>query len=1018
MKKFIYGLAVGLGFIALSALASTYVFPQQGGLGAYVTPSPGVIITATNTSYFVPIYPGNNGDVLTVNTASDTKISWKTPGASGGGGNFSGTSTNPNAIFYGLSDNTHAASSSQWFSFDGNRQIVSATGTATGTAFNSLFTSRTTSDLAEGANLYHTDARVNTLIDASGTMPIIPDGGLTGVTLLQGTRLLSATSVLAVNYGGTGLTSGNSGGIPYFSGSNTLASSLTLPSGAILFGGGGGVGVSFTQTPFYWDNNNRRMGINYAGAPDSYLSVSSYYTGVYATSVTFVVSNTATQGPAFVIKDNSGSQKFIVGVNGTATSQNIAVTGLTGITVGNGATSPFTAYNSSCSDSSGNHLNYSGGVISCGTSASYGDTNVKTLLNASSTISFPFGTSSQYTRGDRTLSTFNTDVDTEAKAFINASTTVSFPFGTSSQYTRGDRTLSTFNTDVASYISGSSTVFHGGGTTSQYVRGDSSLATFNTDVASYISGSTTLPVIPAGGLTGILSLSASNLLSASATLAINKGGTGSTSYTLGQLLQASSVDGHFISTSTLSTAFGGTGAGVLTGFRLANGALADTATTMLAVNYGGLGFNPTTLGGGIYYNSSTGVSITSTIASNYLGSGGGGGKFLSDNGTWQTVYTGSASGWKLVSYDAISPIGSTGTIVSASSTFGGAFNLGLNPGSVFASSFLLTAVTSSNSGAEGLFQNISSGASAAMSLTLENNIGTDTDNYINYGIGSSGYNNASYPLDWQNAAYLESSNDAGLLNISASSYASNPHINLTVGKTYATSTISVQIEDVSVTGVALRALAGIQANGSVTSTGLFTTVAGQFTSGAIAAWNSVGQLVSDAVQAFKGMLFTSTGDLDTNYHSINYRWPTVANTYSGVTVTGTVGVTMVTATVAFLDTYTNSWFPVSSTIASTTQGQIAFITASSNTLSIVRFLTDGYIWCGQCTYLDSSSSVRTLYNSGTAFSSEGQNGTTTTPVQIPDQITGDYVLPVAEIVNYPTGGGAILKVGGHVIIQR
>jgi len=52
---------------------------------------------------------------------------------------------------------------------------------------------------------------------------------------------LQLANALAVGYGGTGLTSGTSGGIPYFSSASTIASSAALTANALVVGGGAGV---------------------------------------------------------------------------------------------------------------------------------------------------------------------------------------------------------------------------------------------------------------------------------------------------------------------------------------------------------------------------------------------------------------------------------------------------------------------------------------------------------------------------------------------------------------------------------------------------------------------------------------------------------------------------------------------------------------------------------------------------------------------------------------------------------
>ena len=70
--------------------------------------------------------------------------------------------------------------------------------------------------------------------------------GITGVgTLTSGTW---NANTLGVAYGGTGLTSGTSGGVLYYSATGTLASSAALAANALVIGGGAGVAPSTTTT--------------------------------------------------------------------------------------------------------------------------------------------------------------------------------------------------------------------------------------------------------------------------------------------------------------------------------------------------------------------------------------------------------------------------------------------------------------------------------------------------------------------------------------------------------------------------------------------------------------------------------------------------------------------------------------------------------------------------------------------------------------------------------------------------
>jgi len=79
-----------------------------------------------------------------------------------------------------------------------------------------------------------------------GASPLAGSSSLTTVgTITSGTW---NGSTIGVAYGGTGLTSGTSGGVLYFSASGTLASSAALASNALVIGGGAGVAPSTITT--------------------------------------------------------------------------------------------------------------------------------------------------------------------------------------------------------------------------------------------------------------------------------------------------------------------------------------------------------------------------------------------------------------------------------------------------------------------------------------------------------------------------------------------------------------------------------------------------------------------------------------------------------------------------------------------------------------------------------------------------------------------------------------------------
>ena len=75
---------------------------------------------------------------------------------------------------------------------------------------------------------------------SAGTTGLTPSTATTGAVTLAGT--------LAVANGGTGLTSGTSGGVLYYSAAGTLASSSALAANALVVGGGAGIAPSTVTT--------------------------------------------------------------------------------------------------------------------------------------------------------------------------------------------------------------------------------------------------------------------------------------------------------------------------------------------------------------------------------------------------------------------------------------------------------------------------------------------------------------------------------------------------------------------------------------------------------------------------------------------------------------------------------------------------------------------------------------------------------------------------------------------------
>lgn len=91
---------------------------------------------------------------------------------------------------------------------------------------------------------------VQVLADKSAATPVVSISfGTTGLTpATTTTGAITVAGTLAVANGGTGITSGTSGGVLYYSATGTLASSAALAASSIVVGGGAGAAPTTTTT--------------------------------------------------------------------------------------------------------------------------------------------------------------------------------------------------------------------------------------------------------------------------------------------------------------------------------------------------------------------------------------------------------------------------------------------------------------------------------------------------------------------------------------------------------------------------------------------------------------------------------------------------------------------------------------------------------------------------------------------------------------------------------------------------
>lgn len=124
--------------------------------------------------------------------------------------------------------------------------LPNASGTVAVSATSPLALSATTGALTCTGCLTNTPAALTRTDDTNVTLTL---GGTPSSALLQATSITAGwTGQLAVGRGGTGIASGTSGGVPYFSGPTTIASSGALTKDAIIVGGGAGAAPNTPAT--------------------------------------------------------------------------------------------------------------------------------------------------------------------------------------------------------------------------------------------------------------------------------------------------------------------------------------------------------------------------------------------------------------------------------------------------------------------------------------------------------------------------------------------------------------------------------------------------------------------------------------------------------------------------------------------------------------------------------------------------------------------------------------------------
>ena len=468
-----------------------------------------------------------------------------------------------------------------------------------------------------------------------------------------GYPLLSTGASTAPAFGQLSLTAGVTGTLPVGNGGTGTATAFT--TGSAIFAGASGV---YTQnnSKYFWDNTNFRLGLNTA-TPQTTLNI---------------VAATQTTTPTSTLP--AGTDLYIVGANA-------ANTRITQDAYGTGAYGVFTARQARGTAASPT-ASQSGDFLAQFTARGYGATG--------------FGTAST---GYIAFSAAENFTDTAQGTYAGIYTT---PTGS--------------NSIVEVFRFGPAGQLGIGG------------ATYGT--SGY--------VLTSGGASAAPTWSQVSATSLSGTVPVANGGTGLTTYAVGDLLYASG-------TTTLSRL-----ADVATGNVLLSGgvgvapswgqvSLTTAVTGTLPATNGGTGQASYTVGDLLYASSTTALSRLSDVATGSVLVSGG----TSTAPAWSSSPTisGTTTSGYFIANGAI-----TSSLAAGAYSYG---TLGYSDTNIF-----LSLTSSVNNYNQMVLQNTNAGASASTNFIVSNNNGTNTTFFGEFGMNSSGFTGTG-ALNGANNVYLD-----------------------------------------------------------------------------------------------------------------------------------------------------------------------------------------------------------------------------------------------------------------------
>jgi hypothetical protein len=191
---------------------------------------------------------------------------------------------------------------------------------------------------------------------------------------------------------------------------------------------------------------------------------------------------------------------------------------------------------------------------------------------------------------------------------------------------------------------------------------------------------------------------------------------------------------------------------------LANMITANGSTNVVTVSNSLIVTKDITLSGNLNINSTSDIVFNSAAGISANGSFGTTGQALTTNGTavyWSTIGTNTAAQYTWTNTNIFQ------ANVTVNSFFAQTkISVGTAAGYDFGALAVIEIDASQNTYVQSVIQNANSGTNASGDLVINNDIGNDSVNYVNFGINSSTYNNTFYTVVGANDAYLFTSNGA------------------------------------------------------------------------------------------------------------------------------------------------------------------------------------------------------------------------------------------------------------------